>query len=49
MKFTPIFFTKDQLKEMSELLDEQGELSEALWDIKAQITDEIASGNTENG
>ena len=43
MKFTPIFFTKDQLKEMLELLNKQTELSEALWDIKAQIIDE--SGN----
>ena len=43
MKFTPIFFTKDQLKELLEFLNKQGELSEALWDIKAQIIDELGS------
>lgn len=39
--FTPIFFTKDQLKALLELLNAQEELSEALDDIKAQILDEL--------
>ena len=39
--FTPIFFTKGQLKALLELLNAQEELSEALDDIKAQILDEL--------
>ena len=39
--FTPIFFTKDQLQALLELLNAQEELSEALDDIKAQILDEL--------
>ena len=40
-RFTPIFFTKDQLQALLELLNAQEELSEALDDIKAQILDEL--------
>ena len=39
--FTPIYFTKDQLQALLELLNAQEELSEALDDIKAQILDEL--------